>query len=221
MGIAVLTGVTQAGTGVRSESTLHAIIAVWRSYGHTIWRSLVIAIACLEFMFAAGVPLAYVLATGTSRWARLFGKLVALPIVVPGLALALGMLEVYGRSRAFGMSSAFILAGHALFTLAFMVRAVAAARLSSDLRLLEEGAVIRNAVPALLAGALTVFTLSIGEFNMSGPLHAPLSKTLPIGLTDGYASLRIEISSVYMMMFFLMAVLVVIALERVARPLET
>ena len=34
-------------------------------------------------------------------------------------------------------------------------------------------------------------------------LHTPLTRTLPVGLADSYASMRIEIGSAYTMVFFI------------------
>ena len=48
--------------------------------------------------------------------------------------------SVYGGFTMFRMSMAFIVVGHVVFTLPFMVRAVAAVCASTDLRTLEEGA---------------------------------------------------------------------------------
>ena len=42
-----------------------------------------------------------------------------------------------------------------------------------------------------------VVTLSMGEFNMTWLLHTPMTKTLPVGLADAYASLRLEVGSAY------------------------
>jgi putative spermidine/putrescine transport system permease protein len=58
-------------------------------------------------------------------------------------------------------------------------------------------------LPSIVAGALMVFTLSIGEFNLTWLLHTPLTRTLPVGLADSYASMRIEVGSAYTLMFFL------------------
>ena len=62
-----------------------------------------------------------------------------------------------------------------------MVRSILAVLAAMDLKTLEEGAaslgaspwqrfrdiVVPNAMPGILAGALTVVTLSIGEFNLN------------------------------------------------------
>jgi ABC-type multidrug transport system fused ATPase/permease subunit len=48
-----------------------------------------------------------------------------------------------------------------------------------------------------------VFTLSVGEFNLTWMLHTPLTRTLPVGLADSYASMRMEIGSAYTLVFFI------------------
>jgi putative spermidine/putrescine transport system permease protein len=65
-----------------------------------------------------------------------------------------------------------------------------------------------------------VATLSIGEFNLTWMLHTPLTKTLPVGLADSYASMRLEIGSAYTLVFFVMIVPLLIALQLLSRPLR-
>jgi putative spermidine/putrescine transport system permease protein len=155
-----------------------------------------------------------------------------MPVAVPGLATALALIVTYGVFRSFRTSWAFILVGHVLFTLPFMVRSVLAVLMSIDLATLEEGAaslgagfrqrflhiVLPNCRSGILAGSLMVVTLSVGEFNMTWLLHTPLTKTLPVGLADAYASLRLEIASAYTLLFFVMIVPLLIALQRLSRP---
>jgi putative spermidine/putrescine transport system permease protein len=167
------------------------------------------------------------MARSRSRWARLFEELLTLPVAVPGLASALALILAYGTLQGFRQSFAFILVGHMVFTLPFMVRSVLAVLLSVDMHTLEEGArslgasfyqrffgvVLPNCRSGILAGALMVLTLSIGEFNMTLLLHTPLTQTLPVGLADAYASLRIEVGSAYTIVFFMMIVPLLIALQ--------
>ena len=70
-----------------------------------------------------------------------------------------------------------------------------------------------NAWPGILAGSLTVVTLSIGEFNLTWMLHTPLTKTLPVGLADSYASMRLEVASAYTLVFFIMIVPLLAAMQ--------
>jgi putative spermidine/putrescine transport system permease protein len=48
-------------------------------------------------------------------------------------------------------------------------------------------------------------------------LHTPLTATLPVGLADAYASMRLEIASAYTLVFFVMIVPVLIAMQLAAR----
>ncbi len=73
-----------------------------------------------------------------------------------------------------------------------------------------------NARGGILAGALMVVTLSMGEFNITWMLHTPLTKTLPVGLADSYASMRLEIGSAYTFVFFIMIMPLLIAMQWLA-----
>ena len=72
-------------------------------------------------------------------------------------------------------------------------------------------------MPGIVAGALTVLTLSVGEFNLTWMLHTPLTQTLPVGLADSYASMRLEIASAYTLIFLLMLLPLLVGVQLVAR----
>jgi putative spermidine/putrescine transport system permease protein len=44
-------------------------------------------------------------------------------------------------------------------------------------------------------------------------LHTPLTKTLPVGLADSYASMRLEIASAYTLIFFVMIIPLLVAMQ--------
>lgn len=213
--------------GVSSGLTLRWLVEVWAQYHDSVWLSLEVAAATLVVTLLTGVPAGYALARSKTRFARIVEEFLVLPIALPGLASALALLVIYGGFTTFRMSAAFIVVGHVVFTLPFMVRAVAAVCASSDLRTLEEGAaslgasfftrfvtiVLPNARPGIVAGALAVLTLSIGEFNLTWMLHTPDTKTLPVGLADTYASMRIEIGSAYTILFFIMTMPLLVAMQ--------
>jgi len=226
--MSILAGVTSNYfVGVKSGLTLRWVAQVWELYSETIWRSIWIALACLACTVVLGVPAAYALARVQNRWTRLIEELLTLPVAVPGLATALGLIILFGGWREFRGSWLFILVGHVLFTLPFMMRSVLAVMLAVDLKTLEEAAaslgasfgrrfatvVVPNVRPGILAGALMVVTLSMGEFNLTWMLHTPLTKTLPVGLADSYASMRLEIRSAYTLIFLVMIVPLLVALQ--------
>ncbi|MGF1502803.1 MAG: ABC transporter permease [Paracoccaceae bacterium] len=232
--LSVLAGVTaNYFRGPGAGLTLDWIVEVWRLYAESVWLSLVIALACVAATLVIGVPAAYLLAKNPGRLSRAIEEFVSLPLAIPGLALALALLQLYGGFPEFRLSWAFILVGHVLYTLPFMIRAVLAVFAVIDLRTLEEsaaslgaspwqrflGIALPNAVPGILAGALTVVTLSVGEFNLTWMLHTPLTKTLPVGLADSYASMRLEIASAYTLVFFVMILPLLVAMQIAAARL--
>lgn len=230
--LSILAGVTENFfIGVKSGLTLRWVVEVWSLYAETIYLSLLIAVACLAVTLVIGVPAAYVLARQGGRISRIIEETIVLPVAVPGLAIALALIIMYGGFRDFRASWAFILVGHVLYTLPFMVRSVLAVLSSMNFRELEEGAaslgatfwqrfrtiVLPNAKPGILAGSLMVVTLSVGEFNLTWMLHTPMTKTLPVGLADSYASMRLEIASAYTLVFFIMIVPLLIAMQWLSR----
>ncbi|MBA2817144.1 ABC transporter permease [Candidatus Pantoea persica] len=124
---------------------------------------------------ALGVPAAWGLLKAPPRLARRIEEC----LMLPGLATALGIILLYGGVHGLRDSWLFILIGHVLFTLLFMIRPV-------------------------LAGAFMVLTLSVEEFNITWMLYTPLTKTLPVGLADSYASMRLEVGSAYTLIFIAM-----------------
>lgn len=229
IGMSMLAGVTaNYFVGPRGGLTLAWVAKVLDLYAPTIGLSLLVACTTLLVDLVAGVPAAYVLARSRGTVARLTEELLSLPIAIPGLAIALGLIITYGTLREFRASWLFIVVGHVLFTLPFMIRSVVAVMRSIDLATLDEsaaslgagfmrrflGVIVPNSASGILAGALMVFTLSVGEFNITWMLHTPLTKTLPVGLADSYASMRLEVASAYTLVFFVVITPVLVALQR-------
>jgi putative spermidine/putrescine transport system permease protein len=177
-----------------------------------------------------GIPAAYALHLRNDRTSRAIEEIITLPLAIPGLAIALALILTYGGFSDFRRSWLFILVGHAVFTLPFMVRSVMAVFAATDVKTLDEGAsslgaspwrrfrdvIVPNARPGILAGSLMVVTLSLGEFNLTWMLHTPLTKTLPVGLADSYASMRLEVASAYTLVFFVMIVPLLVAMQMFA-----
>jgi putative spermidine/putrescine transport system permease protein len=216
--------------GLRSGVTLQWVRQVWELYADTIFLSFLIAFATLAVTLAVGVPAAYALHVRGGRVSRLIEEIITLPVAIPGLAIALALILTYGGVSGFRRSWLFILTGHVVFTLPFMVRSVMAVFSTIDVKTLDEGAaslgaapwrrflevIVPNAMPGILAGALMVVTLSLGEFNLTWMLHTPLTKTLPVGLADSYASMRLEVASAYTLIFFVMIVPLLVAMQMLA-----
>ena len=229
--LSMLAGVTaNYFRGIRSGLTLQWVVEVWQLYADTIFLSLLIALAALVVTLLVGVPAAYALQLRSGRLARAVEEIITLPLAIPGLALALALLLAYGGFSNFRRSWLFILVGHAIFTLPFMVRSVLAVLAASNVKALDEGAaslgaspwqrfrdvIVPNARPGILAGSLMVVTLSLGEFNLTWMLSTPFTKTLPVGLADSYASMRLEVASAYTLVFFVMIIPLLVAMQLLA-----
>lgn len=233
--LSVTAGLTENySRGIAGGLTTRWLVEVWSVYGATAWHSVALALACVAIAIAAGVPCAYALARTRSRWARTFEELLTLPVAVPGLATALALIIAYGQWSGFRRSFAFILVGHVVFTLPFMVRGVGAAFARDDLVALDEaartlgagfvqrflGVLVPAVAPSIVAGSLMVFTLSVGEFNLTWMLHTPLTRTLPVGLADSYASMRVEIGSAYTLVFLVVILPVLWGMQALAHRFE-
>ncbi|MGA8387316.1 MAG: ABC transporter permease subunit [Pseudolabrys sp.] len=229
--LSMLAGVTaNYFRGIGSGFTLQWIVQVWDLYADTIGRSFLIAGATLAVTLLIGIPAAYALHVRGGRMARAIEEIITLPLAIPGLAIALALLLTYNGFSDFRRSWLFILAGHVVFTLPFMVRSVMAIFSAIDVKTLDESAsslgasplrrfldvIVPNARPGILAGSLMVVTLSLGEFNLTWMLHTPLTKTLPVGLADSYASMRLEVASAYTLVFFVMIIPLLVAMQMFA-----
>ncbi|XUM22294.1 ABC transporter permease [Bradyrhizobium oligotrophicum S58] len=227
-GLSIAAGVTvNYFRGIQSGVTLQWVAQVWELYASTIMASILIALGTLAVTLVVGVPAAYALYVRGGRLARLVEEIITLPLAIPGLAIALALLLTYGGAGSFRRSWLFILAGHVIFTMPFMVRSVMAVFSTIDVKSLDEGAasvgaapwrrfidvIVPNAAPGILAGSLMVVTLSLGEFNLTWMLHTPLTKTLPVGLADSYASMRLEVASAYTLIFFVMIIPLLVAMQ--------
>ncbi|QEW31211.1 ABC transporter permease subunit [Erwinia billingiae] len=230
--LSLLAGVTENYfIGLKSGLTLRWVAQVWELYAGTIWLSLLIAVSCLGCVLVLGVPAAWGLLKTPSRWASRIEEFLLLPVALPGLATALGLIVIYGGFHGLRSSWLFILIGHVLFTLPFMVRPVLSVMRASQLLQLEEAAaslgagfwrrfftvIVPNCRNGILAGAFMVLTLSIGEFNITWMLHTPLTKTLPVGLADSYASMRLEVGSAYTLIFLAIILPLLLALSWVTQ----
>jgi putative spermidine/putrescine transport system permease protein len=146
--LSMLAGITvNYFRGIASGVTLQWVIQVWDLYAETIGRSFLVAGAALLVTLVVGVPAAYALIVRGGRLSRAVEEIITLPLAIPGLAIALALLLVYGGFSDFRRSWLFILAGHVIFTMPFMVRAVMAVLATIDVKTLDESAASLGAGP--------------------------------------------------------------------------
>jgi putative spermidine/putrescine transport system permease protein len=226
--LSILTGLmVNQFQGFSAGFSLRWVREVLEQYHGAILLSVWIATLTVLINLVLGTLLAHGLRRVRTRWARALEEMFVMPVAMPGISLGLAMIVSYGALGGFRTHWSFILVGHVLFTLPFMMRAVLAMMQAQQLDVLEEAAaslgagpwrrlvdvVIPNCRAAMVAGSLMVLTLSIGEFNMTLLLHSPFTPTLPVGLADAYASLRIEVGSAYTLIFFVLIVPLLVAVQ--------
>ena len=154
---------------------------------------------------AIATVLGTLLAVGLARHVRsplLEGAAMA-PAILPDLLLAIGLLSFF-YAAGIPKSTLTILLAHAAFGTAFVVAVVRARLAGMDLseeeasRDLGAGAVttllkvtLPAIVPAVVAGALLVFTLSLDEFVIAFFTAGPTTQTLPIAV---YSMVRVGVT---------------------------
>ena len=70
--------------------------------------SLVTTSISMLIILLFGTPLAYFLSRNSSRWTKILGVIVELPIVMPPVVAGLALLSAFGRSGILGMSLSFL-----------------------------------------------------------------------------------------------------------------
>ncbi len=205
--------------------TLRWLAEGWRTVSPVAGNSLRLALVVLVIDLAIGIPAAWLLARGRFRGQELLRTLGVLPLAVPGIALALALTLAYPTWRAGGW---LLVGAHIIYTLPFLIGALTPALARADLRerelvaaTLGAGAlrrlcfvVLPGVRGALLAAAVLVLTLSLGEFNVSFFLFSPTAKTLPVDLYAAYITGRIEVAAATTVWFLVFIIPAAIAIER-------
>ena len=188
-----------------------------RDYGHTFAYTFLITVSTVLINSVLGTAAAYALAGNRSLWLNWLEEILTLPVAVPGIAIALALIQTHAFLRVSGL---LILAGHVLVTFPLMFRTVVGALRSGSFQTLQESAACLGAGPfqtffyvilpaiksSVFSGAIVVFLLSMGEFNITFFLYTPLTMTMPVGMYDAYATLRIEAGSAYTVIFLVLAI---------------
>ena len=180
-------------------------------------------------------PLGTLLAIGLTRYSRsrLMEGVAMAPALAPDLLLGIGLLSIYSVLDI-NRSATTILFAHAAFGIAFVV-AIVRARLAGsdpaleeaarDLGATEFGALWRVTLPliapAVVAGALLVFTLSLDEYVIAYFTAGPTTATLPMAI---YSQIRFGVSpelNALATILVLVSVIAVVITARIFRRSET
>ena len=189
-------------------------------------NTLIVAVATTIISLVLGT----LLAIGLARYQKSSAlEAVALtPAIFPDLALAIGLLALFTSLHiTLGLHSVII--SHALFCMAF-ITAIVRGRLAQVDSSLEEAAqdlgdspvgtffrvTLPSIKPALIAGGLLAFTLSLDEFVIAFFTNGPSTPTLPIVI---YSMVRFgvspEINALATVVLLISALIVTIAQRNV------
>ncbi|HVZ64899.1 MAG TPA: ABC transporter permease [Lacunisphaera sp.] len=155
-------------------------------------NSLAIAAVCTVISVVIGTIGAWLLFRYRFRLARTIQTLVAIPMVMPEILMGISLLILFATLRM-GLGFTTVIIGHVTFCFPFVLVAVQA-RLQGLDPALEEAALDLGATPlqafwhvivpclrpAIVAGGLMAFTLSLDELIVTWFTYSAKSATLPI-----------------------------------------
>lgn len=156
-----------------------------------IWLTLELATLTTALLLVLATPLAWWLASTTSRWRAPISALVTLPLVLPPTVLGFYLLVLMGPDGAVGrlttalglgtlnFSFSGLLVGSIIFSLPFAVQPIQHAFEAQGLRPMEVAATLRArpldaffsvalplARPGLITAAILSFAHTVGEFGV-------------------------------------------------------
>lgn len=201
---------------------------VFSTYGAAVRVSLVVAVCAVVITVPVAILGGYALVRYTFPGRRLLERLLLLPMIVPGLALGLAIVQTYAVLRG---QLVLLILGHVVMTIPYALQMIVGSLRVSKVIGLETAAaslgahwhqrVLLIVLPSLrssiAAAAVAVATLSLGEFNLSYFLYSPRALPLPVGMYEAYASLRIEIGSAFTTVFLALIVPLVVIGQRLGR----
>ncbi len=178
-------------------------------FAKALWLSLRTTLLSVALMVVTGTPLAWWLATSTSRLARTVELFVHLPVVIPPAVVGVGLLRAFGRQGSLGpalthlgvvvpFTESAVVMAQVVVAAPFFVHASANAfrKLDPDLLLVARtlgaspsGAFFRVAaplaLPGLVVGASLAWARALGEFGatllFAGNLPGT-TQTLPLAI---------------------------------------
>lgn len=189
-------------------------------------------VACMVTVLATAIGT--LMAVGIHRYSRsgLLRAVSIAPALLPDLLLAIGVLSIFSLAGVtLGLHSVII--AHVSFAMAF-VTAIVLARLAGLDPSLEEASTDLGAssgrtfmritlpqlAPAMVAGGLLAFTLSLDEFVIAFFTAAPTTPTLPIAI---YSMVRFGVTpeiNALATMLLVVSVLAVLGAQRLTRKTE-
>ncbi len=163
----------------------------------TLRNSLIVSVASVLVSLVIVVPTVYWVRTRLPRAKPLLELLMILPFGIPGVVLALALVQVYNM-RPIARSPYLLVCATVIFSMPFMYRAVSNAIEAIDAHTLTEAAqslgaglgpiltrvIIPNIFPGILSGSLLVFATVFAEFTLAKLITGAGFKTFPLLLVE-------------------------------------
>ncbi|HMB53721.1 MAG TPA: ABC transporter permease subunit [Thermoanaerobaculia bacterium] len=196
-------------------------------YSGPLLYSLGLAVFAVVGGTLLAVPAAYGLVRYPFPGAKLVEELALLPLAVPGIAVAIALIQTYALARGEWW---FVGLGHLLYTVPLLLRTLLHALRGEGFEL-ERAAATLGAGPwqrfrlvtwprlarAASLGALIVAAVSWGEFNASFLLATPLHQPYPAALYATYTSNSFAVSSAATTLFLAVILPLLLLIERLGR----
>lgn len=219
--------------GVLSSLTLDYYRGAFANNSDPFLMSIQIAAVTTVLDVLIGVPAGYVLVKYDFRFIDILRELTILPMAIPGIVIGIGVVRVWGTPRLgldLAGTTTLIVAVHALFTMPFIIQTTISTLESIDFRRLEESArslgaswlemflyvIIPNIYSGIIAGAVMVFALSMGEFNITFFIYSPINTTLPIALFGGFRTASVGEASALASLFVGIVLISIVILQRLS-----
>jgi len=186
----------------------------YTNIGRALRTSYSIAPLAVLLSLVLSLPTSYVLGRKRIPGKKLFMLVVLLPIIMPGMVVALFLSRVF---TALGLSQTFfgLVLAHTLMSIPYMIRVMttsfqaipqdvidAAENLGANTFVKIRDIFLPMIRPGLLAGMIFAFTVSIEEFNLTFIIGTPTFETIPTILYSfmGYNFIRTNASVVALLM---------------------
>lgn len=169
-------------------------------FRRSLWVSLEIAPLAVVLTLVTVVPAAYAIHMSGSRVLKnIADVVVTIPLCLPSLILAVGLLQAYGGKPIVLTGTIWIVVlGHVVLSSPFMYRSVSANLQMLDTRTLVEAArscgaspfstllkvIVPNIGPGIASGALLTFTTSFGEYQLAKMVSGFANQTFPIKIWE-------------------------------------
>jgi putative spermidine/putrescine transport system permease protein len=202
----------QRSEGAAVESSLGLFRYVLSIWGGTLLRSLQLVVLVVPLALLLAVPAAYAFRRLPFPGARWLEAAALLPLSLPGIALAVGLLLAAGAVPRLIL----LVCGHLAYTTPLVLKTVSNALEGID-RTFEDAAsalgagplerqwrvVLPLLLPALVLSSLLVFAVSWGEFNVSYLLATPTLQTYPAALYSTFANNSFPVGAAATIIFLL------------------